>query len=174
MGLIKGDLGAMYLSDLLQWIELCGKAGTVTIRANGIAKRLYFAAGRLIFVSSEKEGERLGEYLHRSSHVDIGRIRTALFEAQTMKIPFTQRLLKMHYFTPSGLKDVIRTHATEILLDAFRWTDGEFEFDPGALPPAVLGGPIKLDMPVGRFLEILEASGSVIQKENVTYYFRIK
>jgi len=174
VGLIRGDLSVMHLADLLQWIELCGKTGTVTVRANEIAKKIYFAAGRLIFVSSEKEGERLGEYLHRGSHVDVGRIRAALLEARTMKIPFTQRLLKMHCFTPSGLKDVVLTHAKEILFDAFRWEDGDFEFDQGALPPAVLGGPIKLDMPVGRLLEILEASGSVIKRKNVPYYFRIK
>jgi hypothetical protein len=169
VGLIRGDLSVMHLSDLLQWVELCGKTGTITIRTNGITKRIYFSAGRLIFVSSEKEGERLGEYLHRSSHVDVERIRIALLEAQTMKIPFTQRLLKTHFFTPTGLKDIVRTHATELLLDAFRWTEGEFDFAQGTLPPPVLAGPITLDMPVGRLLEILAASGSVIQRKHVPY-----
>jgi hypothetical protein len=164
----------MHLCDLLQRIELCGKTGTVTIQSNGITKRIFLASGNLIFVSSEKGGERLGEYLHRRSHVDIERIRTALFEAQTMKIPFTQRLLKMHFFTPSGLKDVVGTHAEEIARDALRWTEGKFEFEQAALPPQVLKGPIKLDLPVGRLLETLVPSVSVIQKKEVPYYFRIK
>jgi hypothetical protein len=172
---VKGDLSMMCLTDLLQWGELCAKTGTIIVKKNDVEKKIYMEGGKIIFVSSSKDGERLGEYLHRGSHIDLDKIKTALLQAQNMKIPFTQRLLKMNYFTPAGLRSVIEKHAQEILLDAARWTAGTFEFVQGELPPDVLMGPIKLNASelIHEILKLLEDSRAGLRK-NISYFYIIK
>ena len=92
-----------------------------------------------------------------------------------MKIPFTQRLLKMNYFTPAGLRSVIEKHAQEILLDAARWTAGTFAFIQGELPSDVLTGPVKLNASelIRDILKLLEDSRTGLRK-NISYFYIIK
>lgn len=172
---VKGDLSMMCLTDLLQWGELYDKTGTIIVKGNGVEKKIYMERGKIVFVSSSKDGERLGEYLHRGSHIDLDKIKTALLQAQSMKIPFTQRLLKMNYFTPAGLRSVIEKHAMEILLDAARWTAGTFDFIQGELPSDVLTGPVKLNASelIHDMLKLLENSRAGLRK-NISYFYIIK
>jgi hypothetical protein len=172
---IKGDLSVMCLTDLLQWGELHHKTGILTVRKKDVEKQIYLEGGKIIFVSSTKVGERLGEYLQRGSHIDLDKIKAALLEAQNMKIPFTQRLLKMNYFTPAVLRDVIEKHAQEILLEAATWAEGTFEFIQGELPSSVLGGPIKLHASevIQQMCRRLEDSRAGLRK-NISYFYIIK
>lgn len=172
---LKGDLSVMCLTDLLQWGELYRKTGAITVKKNNIEKKIYLEGGKIVFVSSTKDGERLGEYLQRGSHIDLDKIKAALIEAQTMKIPFTQRLLKMNYFTPAGLRSVIERHAQEILLEAAAWAEGTFEFIQGDLPSSVLGGPIKLNASelIQQMCRQLENSRAGLRK-NILYFYIIR
>ncbi len=172
---LNGDLTVMCLTDLLQLGQLLRKTGVLTVRKGDIEKKIYLENGKIIFVSSTREGERLGEFLQRGSHIDLDKIRTALVEAQNMKIPFTQRLLKMNYFTPGALKSVIEKHAQDILLEAASWTEGTFEFIQGELPSGVLAGPIKLDASevILHVCKRLEDSRAALRK-NISYFYIIK
>ncbi len=172
---LNGDLTVMCLTDLLQWGQLLHKTGVLTVSKRDIEKKIYFEKGNIIFVSSTREGERLGEFLHRGSHIDLDKIKTALLDAQNMKIPFTQRLLKMNYFTPQALKNVIEKHAQDILLEAAAWTEGTFEFIQGELPSSVLAGPVKLDASevIEQMCKRLEDSRAALRK-NISYFYIIK
>ena len=144
MGYIKGDLQVMPLTDLLQWIYLNKKSGTLALNTNNISRKIYTENGRIIFISSNKEGERLGEYLHKGSLLETEKIRSALLQSQTMKIPFTQRLIELNYFTHKNLLEIIAKQAKEILIDAIGSDEGAFEFNQDELPAFVLKGPISL------------------------------
>jgi hypothetical protein len=173
MSSIKGDISVMSFADLLQWIEICGKTGTIMLRNPGIEKKIYMEEGKIVFVSSTKEGERLGEYLQKGSHLDLGKIKAALIQAQNMKISFTQKLLKLNYFSSMELRNIIGIHAQELLLDPLRWTEGTFEFSDSELPPDVLGGPIKLNtyQLVSRIFSRLEETGAELSRKNIQYCF---
>ena len=145
MNSITGDLAVMPVTDVLQWAELCGKTGTLLVVNDNVEKRVHLRRGKVLFVSSSKTGERLGEFLQRSGRVDIERIRAALIEARNMNITFTQRLVGMRYVSPSGLGNAVAENAKEILLDVARWDRGRFEFSEGQLPPDVAEGPVSLD-----------------------------
>lgn len=121
MASIKGDISVMPLTDLLQWIDLCKKTGSITANSHGIEKKIYIEDGKIVYVSSNKGGERLGEFLHRGSHLEIEKIKSALLQSQTMKIPFTQRLMELNYFTREQLTEIITGYAKELLLDAISW-----------------------------------------------------
>lgn len=145
MGTINGDLSAMSLTDLLQWIDLSRKTGTLAVRRLDIEKKIYIEAGKIIFISSNRDGERLGEYLHNGSFLEAGRIKSALLQSQAMKIHFTQRLVDLNFFTADQLKAIITKHAKAILLDAMGWADGTFEFLNDDLPSYVSRGTVSLN-----------------------------
>jgi hypothetical protein len=75
------------------------KTGTIAISFHGIEKKIYIESGKIVFVSSSKKGERLGEFIARGSYLETEKIKEALIQSQTMKITLTQRLIDMHYFT---------------------------------------------------------------------------
>ena len=135
----------MPLTDLLQWIDLTRKNGTITAAYHGTEKKIYVEDGKIVYVSSNKEGERLGEFILKDSHLEADRLKSALIQSQTMKMPFTQRLIELNLFTIEQLKDIIISYAKELLHDAISWEDGRFEFIQGILPPYVMNGPIKLN-----------------------------
>lgn len=145
MASIKGDISVMPLSDLLQWIELTKKTGTISITSHGIEKKIYIEEGKILYISSNKEGERLGEFLHNGSLLEMSKIKTALLQSQTLKIPFTKRLIELNYFTEDELKKIMKKFAKEILIDAINWKEGYFEFIEGMIPDYVFKGPIKLN-----------------------------
>jgi len=135
----------MPLADLLQWIDLTRKTGTITASYHGTEKKIYVEGGKIVYVSSNKEGERLGEFILKDSHLEADKIKYALIQSQTMKMPFTQRLIELKLFTIAQLKDLIISYAKELLHDAISWEDGRFEFIHGILPAYVMNGPIKLN-----------------------------
>jgi hypothetical protein len=145
MASIKGDISVMPLTDLLQWVDLCKKTGTISVSLHSIVKRIYVENGKIVYVSSNKEGEHLGEFIHRDSHLETNKIKSALIQSQTMKIPFTQRLIELNYFTMEQLTKIIITYTKELLLDAISWKDGSFEFIQSFIPTNVMNGPIKLN-----------------------------
>ena len=97
----------MPLTDLLQWIDLTRKTGTITATYHGTEKKIYVEDGKIVYVSSNKEGERLGEFILKGSHLEADRIKSALIQSQTMKMPFAQRLIELKFFTIEQLKDII-------------------------------------------------------------------
>ena len=145
MASIKGDLSVMPLTDILQWIDLTNKTGTLTISHLGTEKKIYIEKGKIVYVSSNKEGERLGEFILKESKLDATIIKSALIQSQTMKIPFTQRLIELKYFTTEDLTNIIVNYAKCLLRDAISWNEGWFEFIQDIIPVYVIKGPIKLN-----------------------------
>jgi hypothetical protein len=145
MASIKGDISVMPLTDLLQWIDLAKKTGTITASYRDTEKKIYLEDGKVVYVSSNREGERLGEFIMKDSRLDAEKIKSALIRSQSMKIPFTQMLIDLGYFTAEDLKWTIIGYAKSLLIDAIAWGDGWFEFIQGIIPSYVMRGPIQLN-----------------------------
>lgn len=143
---LNGDISVMPLADLLQWVGICNKTGTVQINKSGIEKKIYVETGKVVFVSSNMEGERFGEFLQKKALLEHSKIKSALLQSQTMKVPFTRRLVDLKYFSDEELKDIIMRYAKDILAATITWTDGNFEFTQADLPVNVLSSPIRLNM----------------------------
>ena len=64
---ISGDIDTMPLTDLFQWVEMNRKTGCLEVKWqhewNIMEKRIYFQNGVIVFASSNKQKERIGEFL---------------------------------------------------------------------------------------------------------------
>ena len=61
--LLTGETNFMPLPDLLQWHEQNRKSAIVTLETPEGNQSIHFDTGQIIYVSSSKRGQLLGEYL---------------------------------------------------------------------------------------------------------------
>jgi putative nucleotidyltransferase with HDIG domain len=140
---IQGELGLMPVREVMEWAESYGKSGTLHIVRDGIEKKFYLQEGRVTFLTSNRKGERVGEFLAGTGCLDMLMIKLAITESQRRGIPFTSYLLAEQILDRTRLEEVITRLVIVALADALRWDEGRFSFST-ALPPALHNGPIQL------------------------------
>lgn len=140
---MKGDLKSVPITDLFQWIEMNNKTGVLVLAREKVEKCFCFQDGRIIFVSSKKPGERLGEFLAKNGHIDEEKMKEALFESRGKKMAFTQYLIGNKIVPKEFLIVAVGQLAEIIFMDLLDWTEGRFEFIDG-LPDIVAQGPVFL------------------------------
>jgi putative nucleotidyltransferase with HDIG domain len=141
---INGDISLMPLPDLLQWAETSRKSGTLSVSFQGTSKSFYLQDGTMIFISSQKEGERLGEFFMKTGRLSPAQIEQGLRESKRLGCPFTGYLIEQGIIDKQTLEQTLQRLAETAFSDALTWEDGTFEFSD-AIPPLILNGPIKLN-----------------------------
>ncbi len=141
---IRGDISLMSLPDLMQWAETGQKSGTLTLTHGSMNKSFYLQDGKIIFVSSQKEGERLGEFFVATGKLTPDVIESALRESRRLGIPFTGHLISERIIERPTLEKVLEQLAETAFSDALAWDSGTFEFID-LLPPLILNGPVQLN-----------------------------
>ena len=140
---IQGELGLMPVREVMEWAETYGKSGTLHIACAGVEKKFYLQEGRVTFLTSNRKGERVGEFLAATGCLDMLMIKLAITESQRRGIPFTSYLLAENILDRSQLEEVISRLVIVALADSLRWDEGTFSFNT-LLPPALFNGPIQL------------------------------
>lgn len=173
---MSGDFSVMPVTDLLQWIELSEASGTIILTRHQVSRKVYVERGRIIFVSSAADGEKLGEYIQGVSGMNKELIIDALVQSREMNIPFTKRLLELAWFTEERLHEMISNHAVLILCNTVCWTDGYFEFTTDDLPSYVRNGAISLATAdiVRRLFTSACEKGLQFGRKNFDYFYIIK
>lgn len=141
---IGGDISLMPLPDLLQWAETSRKSGTLSVSSQGASKAFYLQDGKMIFISSQKEGERLGEFFMHTGRLSAVQIEQGLRESKRLGCPFTGYLIDQGIIDKQSLEQTLQSLAETALSDALTWEGGSFEFSD-TIPSLILDGPIKLN-----------------------------
>jgi putative nucleotidyltransferase with HDIG domain len=140
---LSGDMTLMTLPDLMQWVEMNRKTGTLTLARENIKKHFYFRDGKIIFVSSNKEGERFSGFLANAGHTDIAKIEQALKESIRLGVPFTGYLIAEKFFGREAIEDALGRLSETVITDALEWKTGDFEFSD-VIPAFTIGSPVML------------------------------
>jgi putative nucleotidyltransferase with HDIG domain len=139
---IQGSLSLMSVPDILQWAEQNKRTGTLSFRREGNEKKIYFQDGMILLVSSDKEGERLAEFLHGAG-INVDVIKEAFKTAEVLGIPFVGYLLSQEVVNQAKLEEILNCIAERAIRDTLKWETGTFEF-VDVVPPTVLNGPLQL------------------------------
>jgi hypothetical protein len=118
----------MQLSELLQWLALGQKTGTLLIEGRGVQKRLYFQNGRINFTSSSDRREYLGQFLVSHGYITEDELKKAMEVQEESKILLGRILLMINAISETDLLRLMRRKAEESIYDIFLWEDGNFEF----------------------------------------------
>ena len=142
---ITGNLRTMQLSELLQWLSMGQKTGTLAIRGGSGEKRIYFQNGRIISSSSTIEREYLGHFLVSYGYITEEELTKAMEVQEESKILLGKILVMIGAIAEEDLVDLIRIKACETIFDIFLWPEGAFHFIDGEIPQRPMI-PIAIDV----------------------------
>jgi len=142
---ITGNLRTMQLSDLLQWLSMGQKTGTLLVHGRPGEKRIYFDQGRIISSSSTVEREYLGHFLVAHGYITEEELTRAMEVQEESKILLGRILIMINAISETDLLRLLRRKAEESIYDVFLWADGNFEFMDGEQPNLKMV-PLSLDL----------------------------
>jgi HD-like signal output (HDOD) protein len=140
---LNGTLDVTSLAEILRLCSVQQKTGALMLVRAGIKKTLYFHNGLLIYITSNKPGERVGEYLIQSGDLTRTWAGFLLKDSKRNGIAFTTSLLKKNIFEKTKLGNALSDVDNTVLADVLSWTNGSFEFSD-KLPQQALDGPIRI------------------------------
>jgi hypothetical protein len=142
---ITGNLKTMQLSELLQWLSLGQKTGTLLIDGHGVEKRIYFQDGRINSSSSSDQREYLGHFLVSHGYITEEELKMAMEVQEESNILLGKILVMINAISEPDLLRLMRKKAEESIYDVFLWEEGDFEFVDGDLPDLKMV-PLSLDV----------------------------
>src|SRR5687767_110304 len=133
MGL-SGNLQTMLPGDLLQWLSLGQKTGTLVITNKRVEKKIFFRRGRVISSASNDPREYLGQFLMSHGYLTEPELKKAMEVQQQSRILLGKILVMIDVITEPDLQRFMRLKAEEEIYDIFLWSDGDFYFLDDELP----------------------------------------
>jgi hypothetical protein len=128
---ITGNLKTMQLGELLQWLSLGSKTGTLLVDGHGVEKRIYFQEGRIASTSSSDQREYLGHFLVSHGYITEEELKMAMEVQEESQILLGKILVMINAIAEADLLRLMKKKAEESIYDIFLWTEGDFEFVDG-------------------------------------------
>lgn len=144
MGL-SGNLKTMLPGDLLQWLSLGQKTGTLVISNKRVEKKIFFRHGRVISSASNDPREYLGQFLMSHGYLKEPELKKAMEVQQQSGILLGKILVMIDVISELDLQRLMRLKAEEEIYDIFLWNDGDFYFIDDELPQMEMI-PLQIDV----------------------------
>lgn len=142
---VSGNLKSMLPGDLLQWLSLGQKTGTLVVARRAVEKKIFFKSGRVISSASNDPREYLGQFLMSHGFLTEEELRKAMEVQQQSGILLGKILVTIGLIDEPDLQRLMRIKAEEEIYDIFLWEDGEFHFLDDELPQMQMI-PLKIDV----------------------------
>jgi hypothetical protein len=117
---IEGTLDRLHLGDLLQWLQMGGLSGRLTLIEGGRQRRFDFLDGRVVFASSQFPEERFGTWLAREGVLPAATLRQLLGRSMLRRTLFSDSLIADAGLSAAtlcaSLTRLAETIATRVLL----------------------------------------------------------
>lgn len=142
---VSGNLKTMLPGDLLQWLSLGQKTGTLAVSYQETEKKVFFKDGRVISSASNNPREYLGQFLMSHGYLNEEELRKAMEVQQQSAILLGKILVVIGLISEQDLLRLMRLKAEEEIYDIFLWPEGEFHFIDKELPQMEMV-PLKIDV----------------------------
>ena len=130
---LSGDFSTMPLKDLVAYLGNRRTTGTLRVMRAGVRKLILLRAGQVISASSNQPREFLGQFLINMGHLSEEQFSKAYATQRETRVPLGKILVMAGLVTEQTVKATLSLKFRESLLDMFRWEEGEFSFDAGAV-----------------------------------------
>ncbi|MGZ4777830.1 MAG: DUF4388 domain-containing protein [Thermoanaerobaculia bacterium] len=142
---VTGNLSSMTPGDLLQWLSLGQKTGTLVLSRGSVQKKVYFRKGRVISSASNDPREYLGQFLISHGFLTEPELKKAMEVQVSSGILIGKILVMIEVISEKDLLRLMRLKAEEEIYDIFLWKEGEFHFLDDELPEQQLI-PLQVDV----------------------------
>lgn len=125
--IFEGELGEIQVPDVLTFLDMLGKTGTLEVSHGEDRRRIYWDRGEVVFADSTVVDEHLPEYLVRNGWV----MPEALAEARrnaASDAAVIKTLIRDGALDPPMLPKAVRNLVFDIVYTVFEWKDGRFRF----------------------------------------------
>lgn len=124
----------MLPGDLLQWLSLGQKTGTLTVSNKAVEKKIFFRGGRVISSASNDPREYLGQFLMSHGYLTEPELMKAIEVQHQSGILLGKILVMIEVINEEELQRLMRLKAEEEIYEIFLWPEGEFHFKDDDLP----------------------------------------
>src|SRR5260370_12080576 len=124
----------MQLSELLQWLSLGQKTGTLLIEGHGGEKRIYVQNGRINSSASSDRREYLGHFLVSHGYITEEELKMAMEVQEESNILLGKILVMINAISETDLLRLMRKKAEEPTYDVFLWEEPTSNFPAVKLP----------------------------------------
>ena len=133
---ISGSLEDVSVADVMQFIHLGKRTGTLLLRRGSEEGMIGFHEGRLISTRSPST-PRLGDLLVESGLLEASRLDAAIAhqESSAERRSLGQILIGEGYLEEGQLREVISQQIEQTVSELVNWQDGSFEFAVDDLAP---------------------------------------
>ncbi|HET7435923.1 MAG TPA: DUF4388 domain-containing protein [Thermoanaerobaculia bacterium] len=131
---LSGNLQTMLPGDLLQWLSLGQKTGTLVVSNDRVEKKIFLRNGRVISSASNDPREYLGQFLMSHGYLTEPELKKAMEVQLQSGILLGKILVMIDVIGEKDLQRLMRLKAEEEIYDIFLWRDGDFYFVDDQLP----------------------------------------
>jgi tetratricopeptide (TPR) repeat protein len=118
----------MELAELLQWVTLGRKTGSLTFIRNKTKNYIFFRNGQIISSRSNEPTKQLGHFLLFQGKISEVQLKRALeIQHQTRSI-LGKVLVQEGFLTQEEVEKALVSRTQEVIYDLFLWEDGYFHF----------------------------------------------
>ena len=133
----KGTFSDVVLPGLLVQATNARFTGMFRAERESIIKVIYFKEGEIAFASSNQPSDRLGEVLIKRGQLTREQLDMAMSKLEA-NVSLGRMLVELGYLSPKELLSGAKTQVEEILYSLNTWTEGNYEFVEGPLPPRIV------------------------------------
>ncbi|WP_434389488.1 DUF4388 domain-containing protein [Melittangium boletus] len=130
---LSGDFSTMPLKDLVAYLGNRRVTGTLRVLRAGVRKLLLVREGQVLSASSNQPREYLGQFLMHMGHLSEEDFQRAHARQREAQVPLGQMLVAAGTVSEQTVRGTLQLKFREGLLEMFRWEEGEFSFDAGAV-----------------------------------------
>ena len=134
---LKGSLKDFSLPDLFQLLNFGKKNGTLNLIRGQARGYICFRNGEVFFATTNWKRQSLGMKLLGAGIITRAQLEEALELQKTTARGqrLGQLLIRLGYITKEQLEVFVEEQIQDAVFEMLRWTDGEFEFQPGVVFP---------------------------------------
>jgi tetratricopeptide (TPR) repeat protein len=125
---LSGNLKTMDLAELLQWVTLGRKTGSLTFVKNKTKNSIFFKDGRIISSRSNEPTKQLGHFLLFQGKINEAQLKRALEIQLQSRANLGKILVQEGWITQDEAKKALMGRTEEVIYDLFLWEEGYFHF----------------------------------------------
>ena len=125
---LSGNLKTMDLAELLQWVTLGRKTGSLTFVRNKTKNHIFFKDGKIISSRSNEPTKQLGHYLLFQGKINEVQLKRALETQLQTRINLGKILVQEGHITKEETERALVGRTEEVIYDLFLWDEGYFNF----------------------------------------------
>ncbi|MDI6831881.1 MAG: DUF4388 domain-containing protein, partial [Actinomycetota bacterium] len=134
---LKGSLKDFSIPDLFQLLNFGKKNGTLNLTRGQARGYICFRNGEVFFATTNWKRQSLGLKLLNAGIITKAQLEEALQLQKTTARGqrLGQLLIRLGYLTKEQLEVFVEEQIQDAVFEMLRWTDGEFDFQPGVVFP---------------------------------------